>query len=278
MKFQEKKGRNLKIRKENLGLYFILVINFWMVIYEVATPAYIREQRTQSGFDLIFPIIIGLPWIVIAFKQKDKWAWVRSVVIIAIGYGARALSVYLLSKSFAQLMMQHGMNYMKFHQMFYPVNWIINVTYLVLISVVAFLIHKEELKTKNEGEHKSKKIVKEKIQREEVEKEEVKLKEIAKPKEDIKTEPQNAEKTVLLDINECNEAEFMTLPGMSLLSAKKAVEERETKGSYRSFDDFVSRNEIKPHFMVQMKPLVTVTEIKENVVSNKEKKARMLDL
>ena len=45
-----------------------------------------------------------------------------------------------------------------------------------------------------------------------------------------------------------------------------------------AINDFVNRNEIKPHFMVQMIPLVNVTETKERVKPEKVKKGRMLDL
>ena len=80
-----------------------------------------------------------------------------------------------------------------------------------------------------------------------------------------------------LDINLCSEDDFLSLPGMSLLSAKRAVELRETQGDYKSIDDFVARNAIKPHFMVRMESMIMVTE---KQVKNVEtpRRGRMLDL
>lgn len=96
--------------------------------------------------------------------------------------------------------------------------------------------------------------------------------ETAEPKP-VKKEP--AEK---LDINTCSEEDFLTLPGMSLSLAKRAVEIRDTQGEYRSVDDFVARNGIKPHFMVQMESRVYVKEKVEKKTSESPKRGRMLDL
>lgn len=81
-----------------------------------------------------------------------------------------------------------------------------------------------------------------------------------------------------LDINKCSEDEFLTLPGMSLIAAKRAVELRETQGDYQSVDDFVARNAIKPHFMVQMQDLIMVIEKKGEQTSTPPRRSRALDL
>ena len=81
-----------------------------------------------------------------------------------------------------------------------------------------------------------------------------------------------------LDINRCTEDDFLTLPGMSLISAKRAVELRETQGDYQSVDDFVARNAIKPHFMVQMLDLIMVVEKKGEQTSIPPRRSRTLDL
>ena len=93
-----------------------------------------------------------------------------------------------------------------------------------------------------------------------------------------KVEKKNFVDIEKVDVNKCSEIEIMTLPGMSLLSAKRAVEEREQNGEYESFDEFVFRNGIKPHFMMQMKDIVLITKNDETKHSGNPKRGRTLDL
>lgn len=271
-------GKKWSIRKEALGVYFIFLVNFWMACYEVIARESFKQRMLFGGYDLIFPIVIGLPWIIIAAMKKNKWAWVRSVVVVILAYATRAMTISLVYGTIGRDI--HMFIRRSLHtNISFRMDWVVNVTYLILLTIVAFWIYKDELKIKNNEVHHFNPSQKNAI-------EETKKK---TTEEDNKKKPEKAEMleelkngspvgTMTLDINRCTEAEFMTLPGMSILSARKAVEEREIKGEYRSFDDFVNRNEIKPHFMVQMIPLVNVTETKEGVKPEKVKKGRKLDL
>ena len=55
-----------------------------------------------------------------------------------------------------------------------------------------------------------------------------------------------------VDINCCTQSELMTLPGIGVVQAKKAMEYREQNGGFRSLDEFVEVLQIKPHFAVQI--------------------------
>ena len=55
-----------------------------------------------------------------------------------------------------------------------------------------------------------------------------------------------------VDINRCTQSELMTLPGIGVVQAKKAMEYREQNGGFRSLDEFVEVLQIKPHFAVQI--------------------------
>lgn len=276
-----KRTRDTKwsIRKEALGVYFIFLVNFWMACYEVIARESFKQRMFFAGYDLIFPIVIGLPWIVIATIKKNKWAWVRSVVVVILAYAARAMTISLVYGTLGrdiQMFIRRNLH----AKISFRMDWIVNVAYLILLTIVAFWIYKDELKIKNKEVHSfnppQKKTAIENKQKTVVGDNKKRLEKTERSEELKKTESPVG--TMILDINKCTETEFMTLPGMSLLSARKAVEERETKGEYRSFDDFVNRNEIKPHFMVQMMPLVTVTEIKKSANQERVKKGRMLDL
>lgn len=64
----------------------------------------------------------------------------------------------------------------------------------------------------------------------------------------------------LVDINRCTQSELMTLPGIGVAQAKKALEYRQTHGGFRSLDEFVEVLEIKPHFAVQIFAKATASQ------------------
>ena len=99
----------------------------------------------------------------------------------------------------------------------------------------------------------------------------------ATPMKEEKKEPLVTQNTDKIDINTCTEKDYLRLPGMNIAAAKKAIQNRMEHGAYLSVDDFVQRNQIKPHFMIQMEPMINVGEIQ--VEENRNvKKGRMLDL
>lgn len=72
-----------------------------------------------------------------------------------------------------------------------------------------------------------------------------------KPVEKAPEKPAEAPEGAL-DLNACSEEELRTLPGISLVEAKKAVEYRASHGGFASVDEFIDVLGIKPHFAVQI--------------------------
>ena len=63
-----------------------------------------------------------------------------------------------------------------------------------------------------------------------------------------------------IDINTCTEDELTSLPGISVVRAKKAAAMRSERGGFDSLDDFLGSLNIEPHFAAQIRKLVTVSE------------------
>jgi len=62
-----------------------------------------------------------------------------------------------------------------------------------------------------------------------------------------------------IDLNNAPEQELTTLPGVSVVLAKRAVTLRESNGKFTSTQDFCKRLGIMPHFAVQIEKLSTVS-------------------
>lgn len=81
----------------------------------------------------------------------------------------------------------------------------------------------------------------------------------------------------LTDINNCSEAELTSLPGISIIVAKKIINFRENERPFKSVEDFLSTMKIKPHFAKQLRKLVCVKKV--NMKKFKKAKAeRIIDL
>ena len=57
---------------------------------------------------------------------------------------------------------------------------------------------------------------------------------------------------VIVDINNCDADLLESLPGISVVMAKKAISHRDDVGGYDSLDDFYSYLELKPHIISQI--------------------------
>lgn len=64
----------------------------------------------------------------------------------------------------------------------------------------------------------------------------------------------------LIDINKCNTEDLLLLPGFSLPLAKKVMDRRNNEGYFSSIDEFLDYIMVKPHFSVQIKEMITVSE------------------
>lgn len=252
MRFEKKSKYTLNIGKIWFG---IILTGCIFKFYAYPMWAY---GFTQA---IIVAIIVGIfPWALVACISKDKTSWWRLIISLVI------------EVSFWGFM---GM-----------------IPYVILI-IYAFRIRNEitEKITMARSNKKkdvlsgintsrvSKSLQNPQVKQERKQQAKVQQEEMEPQKEILKEEIiRNQDYSVKIDVNQCNEADFITLPGMSLVSAKRAVENREQNGDYESFDDFVARNGIKPHFMIQMESLVLVKKNSEDRISNTPKRGRMLDL
>lgn len=80
---------------------------------------------------------------------------------------------------------------------------------------------------------------------------------------------------ILIDLNNASDSELSKLPGINIVLAKKIVFQRENEGEYSSFEDFIKRMNIKPHFAKKIKNLVKIEKMK-TIPKNENK--RMLDI
>ena len=306
---------------------------FWSVIISCAgflmMGAY--EVSRYYGFEivqiLLHMLVLTIPWLIAAFFLKNRKAWIRFLVVLAIEIAYGAMMIAFSDGVFSARITWNAVKYVAFFHR------IALVIYILLATKVRGEMAEKRLGIKSGGNitsysagnesakqwinnQKKKQEQRPKLDFEPVEHEEVIktnynrtlkmdleqapivseavkqeavkdefVKEEAVTVDFVKTEnvPNNAvtgeskEIKEKLDINLCSEDDFLSLPGMSLLSAKRAVELRETQGDYKSIDDFVARNAIKPHFMVRMESMIMVTE---KQVKNAEtpRRGRMLDL
>lgn len=91
--------------------------------------------------------------------------------------------------------------------------------------------------------------------------------------ETVEAASQASEKRI--DINSCSQRELMTLPGISLAQAKRALEYREQNSGFKDSDTFVKELGIKPHFAVQILDRITVSVA---AVKNTKRAYRTLDI
>lgn len=79
----------------------------------------------------------------------------------------------------------------------------------------------------------------------------------------------------LIDINKCNTEDLLLLPGFSLPLAKKVMDRRNNEGYFSSIDEFLDYIMVKPHFSVQIKEMIIVSEYKK--VQTKHSSQRNVD-
>lgn len=82
------------------------------------------------------------------------------------------------------------------------------------------------------------------------------------------------------DINSCSEDELASLPGISAAMAKKACMYRQSQGDFASVDQFLEYLELKPHFVIQLRPRLVcrTTGAVDKTDKKAEPSGRVLDL
>lgn len=62
-----------------------------------------------------------------------------------------------------------------------------------------------------------------------------------------------------IDLNSASEQEIASLPGVGLIIAKRAVSLRESRGGFRSVEDFGQALNLRPHVVERITPLVSIS-------------------
>lgn len=65
-------------------------------------------------------------------------------------------------------------------------------------------------------------------------------------------------RATLIDLNSSSEEELAALPGVGIIVAKRAVGLRESRGNFRSVEDFGEALNLKPHIVERIRPLVLI--------------------
>lgn len=66
------------------------------------------------------------------------------------------------------------------------------------------------------------------------------------------------------DLNNASERELAALPGVGVIVAKRAVSLRESKGGFRSVEDFGEALNLKPHIVERVRPLVSISPAQQS--------------
>lgn len=82
----------------------------------------------------------------------------------------------------------------------------------------------------------------------------------------------------IIDINSCEESDFASLPGVSIVMAKRAIQYREEHNGFSSKEEFFDTIQLKPHFMVQIQEMVDCKPLNNQTIPNDEGLGRKLDL
>ena len=82
----------------------------------------------------------------------------------------------------------------------------------------------------------------------------------------------------IIDINSCEESDLVSLPGVSIVLAKRALSYRKEHDGFSSVEEFLDTMQLKPHFVAQIQSMVECKP-RDNRVSPKENgTGRKLDL
>lgn len=67
-----------------------------------------------------------------------------------------------------------------------------------------------------------------------------------------------------IDVNNASEVEITSLPGVSIVMAKKLVKRRDEIGGFKSVDEVCNFLNLKPHMQNQLKNLICINKIKHS--------------
>ncbi len=72
----------------------------------------------------------------------------------------------------------------------------------------------------------------------------------------------SSQSTTLIDINNGSEQELSALPGLTSLQIKQLIKSRETRRGFKSIEEMGEMLGLKPHILLQIRPLVKFSPIK----------------
>lgn len=82
----------------------------------------------------------------------------------------------------------------------------------------------------------------------------------------------------VIDINSCKESDLVSLPGVSIVLAKRALNYRKEHDGFSSVEEFYDIMQLKPHFVAQIQGLVECKPIDNHVSPKDNSTGRKLDL
>ena len=82
----------------------------------------------------------------------------------------------------------------------------------------------------------------------------------------------------IIDINTCGESDFVSLPGVSIVMAKRAISYRKEHNGFSSKEEFFDTIQLKPHFIVQIQDMIECKPLNTHAFTNDDITGRKLDL
>ena len=88
----------------------------------------------------------------------------------------------------------------------------------------------------------------------------------------------NVQEYNTIDINSCGESDFVSLPGVSIVMAKRAISYREEHNGFTSKEEFFDSIQLKPHFIVQIQDMIECKPLNTHAFTHDNITGRKLDL
>lgn len=88
-----------------------------------------------------------------------------------------------------------------------------------------------------------------------------------------------SKETAKIDVNKASAEEIASLPGINIVAAKKVIEYRNTKGLFKTKEDFIKFAGVKDYFVSKIDSMIEIKEIEKSPnVCEDEDDSRIVDL
>ena len=81
----------------------------------------------------------------------------------------------------------------------------------------------------------------------------------------------------LLDINSASERELLSLPGINVVTAKKAIKYIQKNKGFKTFEEFVQKMRIKENFVEQIKAVTCIKPVNSNIEEINEESTQLIE-